>query len=163
MTKVLVFESDPAFATELRTELSGQYAALPAARVQKVARREPLTHLLSVYGVAGLTAYFGLLRVGLPKEGNTVVVSAAAGSVGAFVGQIYSVAHFQANIEKQKLFKGGRNADAFIVARAFAVGGTVVTMERLKANAAKVPNICEHFKIPYLDLEGFMEREGWEF
>lgn len=82
---------------------------------------------------------------------------------GAFVGQIYPVAHFQANIEKQKLFKGGRNADAFIVARAFAVGGTVVTMERLKANAAKVPNICEHFKIPYLDLEGFMEREGWEF
>ena len=37
---------------------------------------------------------------------------------GAFVGKIYSVAHFQANIERQKLFKGGRNADAFIVARA---------------------------------------------
>ena len=75
---------------------------------------------------------------------------------GAFVGQIYSVAHFQANIEKQKLFKGGRNADAFIVARAHAIGGTVVTMERLKPNAVKVPNICHHFKIPYLGLEGFM-------
>ena len=36
-------------------------------------------------------------------------------------------------------------------------------MERLKPNAVKVPNICEHFKIPYLDLEGFMESEGWEF
>ena len=68
-----------------------EYAALPAARVQKVARREPLTHLLSVYGVAGLTAYFGLLRVGKPKAGNTVVVSAAAGSVGAFVGQIAKI------------------------------------------------------------------------
>ena len=68
-----------------------EYAALPAARVQKVARREPLTHLLSVYGVAGLTAYFGLLRVGQPKAGNTVVVSAAAGSVGAFVGQIAKI------------------------------------------------------------------------
>jgi predicted nucleic acid-binding protein len=82
---------------------------------------------------------------------------------GAFVGQIYSVAHFQANIEKQKLYKGGRNADAFIVARAYATGGTVVTMERLKPNAVKVPNICEHFNIPYLDLEGFMEKEGWVF
>lgn len=82
---------------------------------------------------------------------------------GAFVGKIYSVAHFQTNIERQKLFKGGRNADAFIVARAFAVGGSVVTAERFKPNAVKVPNICEHFKIPCLDLESFMEKEGWEF
>jgi len=73
------------------------------------------------------------------------------------------VGHFQANIEKQKLIRGGRNADAFIVARASAIGGTVVTLERLKPNAAKIPNICEHFKIPYLDLEGFMEEEGWLF
>ena len=58
---------------------------------------------------------------------------------------------------------GGRNADAFIVARAYAIGGTVVTMERLKPNAVRVPNICQHFKIPFLDLEGFMESEGWEF
>ena len=82
---------------------------------------------------------------------------------GAFVGSIYSVAHFQANIEKQKLLKGGRNADAFIVARAYAIGGTVVTMERFKPNAVKLPNICAHFKVPYLDLEGFMESESWEF
>ena len=68
-----------------------------------------------------------------------------------------------ANIEKQKLIKGGRNADAFIIARAHAIGGTVVTMERFKPNAVKIPNICEHFKVPYLDLEGFMEAEGWEF
>ena len=73
------------------------------------------------------------------------------------------MAHLQANIEKQKLYKGGRNADAFVVARAFASGGTVVTAEHLKPNAAKVPNICKHFGIPCLDLEGFMESEGWEF
>lgn len=65
-----------------------QYAVLPAKRVQKVQKREPMSHLLSVYGVAGLTAYFGLLHVGQPKAGETVAVSAAAGSVGAFVGQI---------------------------------------------------------------------------
>ncbi len=68
-----------------------EMACLPAARLQKVARREPITHLLSVYGVAGLTAYFGLLRVGRPKAGETVVVSAAAGSVGCFVGQIAKI------------------------------------------------------------------------
>ena len=68
-----------------------EYAALPARQAQKVERREPLSHLLSVYGVAGLTAYFGLLNVGKPKAGETVVVSAAAGSVGAFVGQIAKI------------------------------------------------------------------------
>lgn len=65
-----------------------QFAVLPAKRVQKVQKREPMSHLLSVYGVAGLTAYFGLLNIGQPKAGETVAVSAAAGAVGAFVGQI---------------------------------------------------------------------------
>jgi NADPH-dependent curcumin reductase CurA len=64
------------------------YAVLPARRLVKVPRVEPMTHLVSIYGVAGLTAYFGLLRVGEPKPGDTVVVSAAAGSVGSLVGQI---------------------------------------------------------------------------
>jgi NADPH-dependent curcumin reductase CurA len=45
------------------------YAALPARHLAKLPRIEPLTHLLSVYGVAGLTAYFGLLECGKPKSG----------------------------------------------------------------------------------------------
>ena len=65
-----------------------EYAALPAKQLQKMERMEPLSHLLSVYGIAGLTAYHGLLDVGKPKAGDTVVVSAAAGSVGSIVGQI---------------------------------------------------------------------------
>ena len=52
---------------------------------------EPLTHLLSVYGIAGLTAYFGLLDVRQSKAGETVVVSAAAGAVGSIVGQIAKI------------------------------------------------------------------------
>lgn len=43
---------------------------------------------LSLIGLAGVTAYFGLLDVGKPKKGETIVVSAAAGSVGTLVGQI---------------------------------------------------------------------------
>lgn len=64
------------------------YAVLSAEGLVKVPRNEFITHFLSVYGIAGLTAYFGLLNVGKPKPGDTVVVSAAAGSVGAFAGQI---------------------------------------------------------------------------
>src|SRR6202030_2719957 len=67
------------------------YAVLPAKRLIKLPKLEPITHLLSVYGIAGLTAYFGLLRAGRPKPGETVVVSAAAGSVGSLVGQIAKI------------------------------------------------------------------------
>jgi NADPH-dependent curcumin reductase CurA len=65
-----------------------EYAAVPAKHLSKMPDIEPMTHLLSVYGIAGLTAYFGLLDVGKPVSGETVVVSAAAGSVGSIVGQI---------------------------------------------------------------------------
>ena len=67
------------------------YAAVPAKHLSKMPKLEPMTHLLSVYGIAGLTAYFGLLHIGKPKEGETVVVSAAAGSVGSIVGQIAKI------------------------------------------------------------------------
>jgi NADPH-dependent curcumin reductase CurA len=49
----------------------------------------PLTTYLSALGIPGLTAYFGLLDVGHPRDGETVVVSAAAaGGVGSIAGQI---------------------------------------------------------------------------
>jgi NADPH-dependent curcumin reductase CurA len=67
------------------------YAALPASHLTKLPRVEPLTHLLSVFGVTGLTAYFGLLECGRPKAGETVVVSAAGGAVGSIVGQIAKI------------------------------------------------------------------------
>lgn len=48
----------------------------------------PITTALHVLGMPGLTAYFGLIYIGQPKEGETVVVSAASGAVGTIVGQI---------------------------------------------------------------------------
>ncbi len=48
----------------------------------------PISTALGILGMPGLTAYFGLLEVGRPRPGETVVVSAAAGAVGAVVGQI---------------------------------------------------------------------------
>ncbi len=48
----------------------------------------PLEMAMSVLGLTGLTAYFGLLEIGKPKAGETVVVSGAAGATGSVVGQI---------------------------------------------------------------------------
>jgi NADPH-dependent curcumin reductase CurA len=48
----------------------------------------PLTTWMNTLGMPGMTAYFGLLEVGQPKAGETVVVSGAAGAVGQTVGQV---------------------------------------------------------------------------
>jgi NADPH-dependent curcumin reductase CurA len=68
-----------------------EYAILPANTVRPVTVRGPLTHHMSVLGITGLTAYFGLLNVGQPKARETVVVSAAAGATGNVVGQIAKI------------------------------------------------------------------------
>lgn len=60
----------------------------PARLVQKLPDIRPISNLMSVYGIAGKTAYHGLVGVGQPMAGETVLVSAAAGSVGGYVGQI---------------------------------------------------------------------------
>ena len=65
------------------------YAAMAGDAVRKVdAGRIPLSYFLGIVGMPGCTAYFGLSEIGQPKEGETVVVSGAAGAVGGIVGQI---------------------------------------------------------------------------
>jgi hypothetical protein len=74
-----------------------QYATFgaEAARKAGLARIDPrlgsLTQWLNVLGMPGMTAYFGLLDVGQPKPGDTVVVSGAAGAVGQTVGQLAKI------------------------------------------------------------------------
>lgn len=51
----------------------------------------PVSTALGVLGMPGLTAYFGLLEIGQPKQGETVVISGAAGAVGMTVGQIAKI------------------------------------------------------------------------
>lgn len=51
----------------------------------------PISTHLGILGMTGLTAYFGLLDIGQPKEGETVVISGAAGAVGSTVGQIAKI------------------------------------------------------------------------
>ena len=51
----------------------------------------PLPVYLGTLGMSGMTAYFGLLDIGRPKPGQTVVVSGAAGAVGNVVGQVAKI------------------------------------------------------------------------
>ena len=65
------------------------HAALKGEQLTKVdPKLAPLPVFLNTLGMPGMTAYFGLLDIGRPKPGETVVVSGAAGAVGATVGQI---------------------------------------------------------------------------
>ncbi len=80
-----------------------------------------------------------------------------------FVAKIFQVPHFQNNIEGKKLLKGGTLADPFVIARTAVADATVVTMETLKPNASDIPNICQHFDVECVSLEGFMKAEGWQF
>ncbi len=64
------------------------YVVTGAAQKLIVTPQTPILAYMSALGMTGVTAYFGLLDIGKPKPGETVVVSAAAGAVGSIVGQI---------------------------------------------------------------------------
>lgn len=69
-----------------------QYFVSDGADAQKVDQKiAPLVKFLGVLGMTGMTAYFGLLDVAVAIEGETVVVSGAAGAVGSVVGQIAKI------------------------------------------------------------------------
>lgn len=88
----VVASKNPGFAVgDYVTGLLGvqEYAVSTGQGLTKVdPSLAPLPLFLGALGMPGLTAYFGLLDVGQPKAGDTVVVSGAAGAVGAIVGQI---------------------------------------------------------------------------
>jgi len=73
-----------------------EYCLIPQEQIKrsgmfKIDPRLGLTTWLNVLGMPGMTGYFGLLEVGQPKAGETVVVSGAAGAVGQTVGQIAKI------------------------------------------------------------------------
>ena len=80
-----------------------------------------------------------------------------------FVSEIFQISHFQAMIRKQERLQGKPVADPFVIARAKIQECQVVTTELFKDNAAGIHNVCEHFSIPHINLEGFMQQEGWVF
>ena len=91
----VVTSNDPTLAAgDLVVGITGiqDYVVSKAAGLRKIDPQvAPPPRYLGALGMTGLTAYFGLLDIGQPKEGETVVVSAAAGAVGAVVGQIAKI------------------------------------------------------------------------
>lgn len=68
------------------------YAVAAGHALRKIEPRGELALEFSLYGLSGLTAYVGLMDIGRPKPGETLFVSAAAGSVGTIVGQLAKAA-----------------------------------------------------------------------
>jgi replicative DNA helicase len=90
-------------------------------------------------------------------KNHKVMFSTPTGAELLFVAEIFKIRHFQGLI---------------VIACARIKQATVVTEEGwqrggkalvLKPNAAKIPNVCAHFKIPCVDLEEFMHQQGWTF
>ncbi len=91
----VVESNNPAFAKgDLVAGYDGwqAYGVSKGVGVRKLdPRQAPISTALGVLGMPGMTAYVGLLDIGRPKAGETVVVSAAAGAVGSAVGQIAKI------------------------------------------------------------------------
>jgi hypothetical protein len=81
----------------------------------------------------------------------------------SFVAQIFQIPHFRSLIGETQRLKGTPVADPFVIACARIVEGTVVTEEVLKENSAKIPNVCQHFNIPCINLQQFMRQQNWTF
>ena len=91
----IVASNNPSFAVgDIVSGLVGwqDYVAMnPKGQLNKLPSSVPLELAMSALGMTGLTAYFGLLDVGRPVAGETVVVSGAAGATGSVVGQIAKI------------------------------------------------------------------------
>lgn len=97
-------------------------------------------------------------------EKNKELFPTPTSTVAYFVSMIFEFRNFQNNVERKKMYKGGYVADPFVVATAKSLKqGSVVTLESYREHGAKVPNMCEYLDVSCLNLEEFMEEEGWKF
>jgi NADPH-dependent curcumin reductase CurA len=88
----VIASTDPAFAPG-DVVVGGRgwqtYSLTPAERLTRIDRHgPPISTYLGVLGMPGTTAYSGMIDIGRPKKGETVVVSAASGAVGSVAGQL---------------------------------------------------------------------------
>jgi len=93
--------------------------AVNTGNVTKLDKKVPLSYYLGILGLTGLTAYFGLLEIGKPIAGETVVVSGAAGAVGTVVCQIAKmkgcrVVAIAGSDEKKAYLKDALKVDAVL-------------------------------------------------
>ncbi len=106
-------------AWELYAAARGDGAGTAAALVKVDPALAPVTTALGILGMPGLTAYFGLLDIGRPRAGETVVVSGAAGAVGMVVCQLAKnegcrVVAIAGSDEKNEYLTGELGVDAAV-------------------------------------------------
>ncbi len=80
-----------------------------------------------------------------------------------FITEIFKVEHFQDLINKKARLQGKEVADPYLITKAKVLNICVVTEEKPKNNAAKIPNVCQNFDVCCMNLEQFMQEEGWSF
>lgn len=98
------------------------------------------------------------------KELNHEFFSLPSETEQEFVAEIFSVSRFRSLLGGGNAARGNPVADPFVVAKARASPGMcVVTEEIYRPNAAKIPNVCEHFNIECINLQQMLNREGWQF
>jgi len=88
---------------------------------------------------------------------------APSGQQAAFVANLLSQKKYQAMVARKNLLQGKPVADPFLVAAGFELGGSVVTEEKRKKNAVKIPNVCDHFNIRVVNVEQMLIDFGWSF
>ncbi|MBF0473143.1 MAG: DUF4411 family protein [Nitrospirae bacterium] len=83
-----------------------------------------------------------------------------------FLADIFKVPRFLDLVNQKSRLRNKPIADPFIIASAKIKNGCVVTEESKKIktlDAPRIPNVCDYFNINYMNLEGFMVKEGWKF
>ena len=103
------------------------------------------------------------LRIWLESKGRNRIFTIPTQEEMQYVSNILSIKHFQALIGSKQQLVGTPVADPFVIACANIRKSTVVTEEKYKPNASKIPNVCKHFDIPCINLEQFMQEQKWEF
>ena len=96
-------------------------------------------------------------------DGNSHIFLSPTDEESDFVGRIFSVPHFRQLISAQNQLLGRPVADPFVIASAGVNSGSVVTKEAYRPNASRIPNVCQHFGIPCINVQQFIANLGWRF
>ena len=89
---------------------------------------------------------------------NKLIFTIATVSEASFVRSIFTTPQFRGQLKEKNIEGGSPFADPFVIAKAAVNFRIVVALKTWKPNSASIPNICEHFGIPCIDLEEFMNR-----
>ncbi len=81
----------------------------------------------------------------------------------SFIRELFNISHFRQIVGIKQRLQGFPVADPYLIASAKIKGGCIVTEEKEKKNAAKIPNLCKHYSVDCIDLEEFMKRNNWKF